>query len=231
MKSRVDIGGILTTLPLFAHTSDELRAAVAAGTRERKLDKAECLFRKGEMPAGFYVVVYGQVKLTVTSPGGVEKVVDILGPRQSFGEAVMFMDFPYPVSAEALADTLLLHISRDVIFDLLARDPQLARQMLAGLSARLHRLVQDVESYSLRSAIERLIGFLLHSTEVQEDRDDGVAEILLQTSKQVIASRLNLTPETLSRVQHELIEAGLISVDGRRIVIHDLRRLREYGSI
>ena len=183
------------------------------------------------MPAGFYVVVYGQVKLTVTSPGGVEKVVDILGPRQSFGEAVMFMDFPYPVSAEALADTLLLHISRDVIFDLLARDPQLARQMLAGLSARLHRLVQDVESYSLRSAIERLIGFLLHSTEVQEDRDDGVAEILLQTSKQVIASRLNLTPETLSRVQHELIEAGLISVDGRRIVIHDLRRLREYGSI
>ena len=64
--------------------------------------------------------------------------------------------------------------------------------------------------------------------DVGEDVAEGRAEIDLPASKLIIASRLNVTPETLSRVQHDLIEAGLISVHGRHIVIHDVRRLREY---
>ena len=89
-----------------------------------------------------------------SSAKGIEKVVKLLGPGQSFGEAVMFLDKPYPLSAHILADSLLLHISKTVVYEEIARDPVFCRKMLAGLSMRLH----GVESYSLYSGAQRVIG-------------------------------------------------------------------------
>ncbi|HTH39709.1 MAG TPA: Crp/Fnr family transcriptional regulator [Rhodocyclaceae bacterium] len=177
---------------------------------------------------GFHVVVYGQVKLFLPSVQGNEKVVEIIGPQQSFGEAVMFLGKPYPVSAEALADTLLLHVSRESILGLLETDTSFARRLLAGLSMRLHSLLLDVESYSLRSSTQRVIGFLLQHSDAGEAESAEVLNLTLPTSKQVIASRLNLTPETLSRIFSELTARDLIEVQGRAIRILDVPRLRNF---
>jgi CRP-like cAMP-binding protein len=86
--------------------------------------------------------------------------------------------------------------------------------------------VQDVESYTLRSSAQRVIGYLLQHC--PSSHCEGSIEIVLPTSKQIIASRLNLTPETLSRILHDLAEAKLIDMQGKRITISDLQRLREY---
>ena len=99
--------------------------------------------------------------------------------------------------------------------------------MLAGLAMRMHSLIQDVESYSLRSSAQRVIGYLLQHCP-NEGNCEGSIEITLPTSKQIIASRLNLTPETLSRILHDLAEAKLIDMQGKRISISNLQRLREY---
>lgn len=224
---KLDISALLARLPLFQQLTPEQLAAVAAAAREKHLDKTEMLFQKGDPPKGFFVVVTGQVKLAFPSPQGNEKVVEILGPQQSFGEAVMFMDRPYPVFAEALSDSLLLHIPRNAVFDLLTSDTSFARRLLAGLSMRLHSLIQDVEAYSLRSSLQRVIGYLLQHCPADSE-DNKPLEIALPTSKQVIASRLNLTPETLSRIFHELSTNGVIDVHGKNITIHSLARLREF---
>jgi CRP-like cAMP-binding protein len=226
-EERLDIPQILMRLPLFAELSPEQIADLAAGTREKRLAKGELLFHKGDTPRGFYLIVFGQIKLAFPSAQGNEKVVEIIGPRQSFGEAVMFMDRPYPVFAEALSDTLLLHIAKSTVFEMLARDVSFARRMLAGLSLRLHSLVNDVESYTQRSSAQRVIGYLLEHAAQAGGGADGSA-VALPTSKQVIASRLNLSPETLSRIFHQLAEAGLITVQGKEITIHDQRRLRQF---
>lgn len=204
-----DIPGTLGRLPLFQELASEQIAAVAAGVREKRLGRGEMLFQKGDPARGFFVILNGQIKLAFPSAQGNEKVVEILGPRQSFGEAVMFMDRPYPVFAEALTEATLLFIDQTVVYDLLKRDASFARKLLAGLSQRLHGLVHDVESYSLRSSVQRVIGFLLQHCP-EDTGNQGVVELTLPTSKQVIASRLNLTPETLSRVFHDLTERGLI---------------------
>lgn len=229
----IDIPLMLSRLPMFLELTGKQIEHITTHTREKRLTKGEMLFQKGDTPRGFYVVVYGQIKLAFPSSQGNEKVINILGPRQSFGEAAMFMDRPYPVFAEALSETLLLHIARNAVFDLLEQDTSFARSLLAGLSMRLHSLVQDVESYSLRSSTQRVLGFLLHQCE-RDNGDrlgaDDIADITisLPTSKQVIASRLNLTPETLSRIFHELVETDLITVHGKQITIHDMQRLREF---
>lgn len=227
MKEKLDILGILSHLPLFQALSTEQLAKLAEGTREMRLAKGELLFRKGDPTKGFFMVVYGQIKLALPSTQGAEKVVEILGPQQSFGEAVMFMDKPYPVHAEALADMLLLHISKQTVEELLERDSTFARRMLAGMSRRLHSLITDVESYSLRSSTQRVIGHLLQNCPPECGEDEPV-EIELPTSKQVIASRLNLTPETLSRIFHDLSNSGIISVHGKKITVHCAQRLRTF---
>jgi CRP/FNR family transcriptional regulator, dissimilatory nitrate respiration regulator len=226
-KHELDIPALLNRMPLFSVLTPGQLAPITAATREKRLSKGEMLFQKGDTPKGFFVIVFGQIKLAFPSSQGNEKVVEIVGPRQSFGEAVMFMDKPYPVFAEALADTVLLHIAKDAVFKLLETDVSFARAVLAGLSMRLHSLISDVESYSLRSSAQRVIGYLLQHCPV-EGECKGKLELTLPTSKQVIASRLNLTPETLSRIFHDLAESGLIQVHGRQIMVPDLARLREY---
>lgn len=227
MKEKIDIQGILSHLPLFQALSYDHLLELTEGTKEIRLGKGELLFQKGDTTKGFFTVIYGQIKLAIPSSHGNEKVVEILGAHQSFGEAVMFMDKPYPVHAEALSDSLLLHISKTVIERLLETDATFGKRMLAGMSQRLHSLVADVETYSLRSSVQRVIGYLLQRCP-QSDVGMEPIELELTTSKQVIASRLNLTPETLSRIFHELSASGTISVQGKKILISNIEQLQNY---
>lgn len=221
----INIEALLSHVPLFNGLVPEEIARIARGTREVNALRSDILFHKGDFSSGFHLIVYGQIKLAFTSPQGGEKVVDILGQGQSFGEAVMFMDKPYMVYAQALSDSLLLHISKAVIMEELDNDPKLGRKMIAGLSMRLHHLITDVESYSLRSGRQRIIGYLLREN---LESDDNSITVTLPTNKGVIASRLNLTQEHFSRILHELSESGLIQVEGRRIHIPDVVKLRQY---
>ena len=99
ITDKIDIPGLLGRMPLFSAMSPDDLQQIADATREKRLQKGEMLFQRGDTPKGFYYVIFGQVKLAFSSPQGNEKVVEILGPHQSFGEAVMFMDRDYPVFA------------------------------------------------------------------------------------------------------------------------------------
>jgi len=217
----------LANLPLFRELGAGEIERLAQGTRELHVPRGQILFRRGDRCEGLHVVVYGQIKLAFNAADGAEKVVEIMGPGQSFGEAVMFMEKPYPVYSQALADSLLLHIAKAIVFEEIERDPGFARRMIAGLSRRLHGLIGDLEAYSLQSGTQRVIGYLLNAVPDQAAPGAPV-ELRLPASKGVIASRLNLTPEHFSRILHELTEAGLIRVDGRSFSILDVDGLRRY---
>ena len=223
------VHGIFANLPLFREIGEAKIQRIAKGTQEVRIAKGEALFQKGDPANGFYIVVYGRVKLAFSSLHGVEKVVHLIGPGNSFGEAVMFLNKPYPVYAQALEDSLLLHVDKDVLFHEIDIDPGFARKMLAGLSTRLHSLISDVESYSLRSSTQRVIGYLLQQ-ESETPYPSGEIQISLPASKMVIASRLNITPETFSRILHNLTEAGFIAVDGKSVRILDIGKLRVYDQ-
>jgi CRP-like cAMP-binding protein len=225
----IRIQEFLKNVPLFRELTDAELDRIAAGTAQVRAPAGTILFRRGEPCSGFHVIVYGQVKLAFGAADGAEKVVEILGPGASFGEAVMFLDKPYVVFAETLADSLLLAIGKAGVFAELERNPRFARKMLGGLALRLHGLVHDLEAYTLRSGTQRVIGYLLRDySEVGEPRTP--VEVALATSKGVLASRLNITREHFSRILHDLSGAGLIEVHGRIIRILDPERLRAYDG-
>jgi CRP-like cAMP-binding protein len=218
----IDPCAFLRRLPLFSDLGeDELRAVGAAAT-ERHVDRGRIVIRRGDPCLGFHSILYGQVKLAFVSPQGHEKVIEILGPGKSFGEAVMFMDKPYFVTATALEDCLLLHVAKDAIFAELERSPAFARRMLAGMSRRLHGLVADVEAYTLHTGGQRVVDYLL------KEAPPSGATVRLGVSKRLVASRLNITPEYFSRVLHDLVRRELVRVDGREIEILDAAALRAY---
>lgn len=227
MATTLSPRAFLANLPLFRELAPEQLDRMAAHTRQVRAERGEILFHRGAPVSGFHAIVYGQVKLAFVSAGGDEKVVEILGPGQSFGEAVMFLDKPYVVFAETLADSLLLQIGKAGVFAELERNPRFARKMLAGLAQRLHRLMHDLEAYTLRSGTQRVIGYLLRDAP-DEAPPNAPIEIALATSKGVLASRLNITREHFSRILHDLSTSGLIEVRGRIIRVTDPERLRAY---
>jgi CRP-like cAMP-binding protein len=223
----IPVEQFLVNLPLFSDLTPEEIARIAGGTRRIYAMKGETLFTRGDRCEGFHVVLYGQVKLFVTSPQGSEKVIEIMGPGISFGEAILFMDMPYVISAQTLKDSLLLHVSKSLVLDEIERDPRFARRLLAGMSRKLHQLIRDVEAYSLRSGLERVIGYLLRD-DTLSDGSARSASVTLPANKMIVASRLNLTPEYFSRILHELADAGLIVMEGRSVTVPDIERLRTY---
>jgi CRP/FNR family transcriptional regulator, dissimilatory nitrate respiration regulator len=223
-QPQIRVQAFLANLPMFADMKAPELDRIAAGVLPSYYEKGESVFQCGDPCNGFHVVVYGQVKLGFTSPQGIEKVVEIIRPGQSFGEALMFLEQPYIVFAQALADTMLLHVAKHVVFEEMAREPGFARRMVSGLSRRLHGLVRDVEAYTLRSGQERLIGYLL--ADAVDAANGEAVEVHLTPGKGVIASRLNMTAEHFSRILHELAAGGLIELNGRTVRIPDLSRLR-----
>jgi CRP-like cAMP-binding protein len=217
---------LLRHAPIFRDVAPADLERIADGTTEIRAERGRILFQRGDPCSGFHLVVYGQVKLSVGTASGIEKVVEIIGPAMTFGEALMFTDRPYVVSASTLADSLLLHVGKKTLFDELERDPRPARRMLAGLSWRLHMLVKDVEALTLLSATQLVIGYLARL----EEEGGGDSRLTLPASKALLASRLNLAPEYFSRILHDLARAGLLRIDGRDVEILDAEGLRNYGA-
>jgi len=227
MDVGIKIAAFLASVPLFKELAEDELDRIATRTRQVRAPRGAILFHRGEEAKGLHVVVFGQVKLGFISARGDEKVVDIIGAGQSFGEAVMFMESKHVVTAQALIPSLVLYIPRDTVFEELEREPRFARRMIAGLSRRLHHLMGDLEAHSMRSGTQRLIGYLLHDC-ASTAAADGSIEVTLPTTKGVVASRLNLTRERFSRILHELTVEGCIEVKGRRVRVLDAERLRSF---
>ncbi|MCN9243069.1 Crp/Fnr family transcriptional regulator [Streptomyces sp. RY43-2] len=228
-RAGVDARELLSRLPLFAGLTSEQLGVISAGCSSVTLARGRVLFHQGDPVRGFFFVLGGQMQLSVSTGDGSEKVVEIVSAGESFGEAVVFDGSTYPVTATALVGTEMLAVASRAMLELLDRDPSFARRMLGNMAVRLRRLVRDVESYSLRTGEQRVIGFLLHNATTDDATTDkeGRDHVRLPVSKQILASRLNLTPETFSRVLHGLSAQSLISVRGRCIVLHDTTALRD----
>ncbi len=225
-----DLPRYLSVLPLFTDLSRPELERLAQGCQLRRLTRGEDLFRVGQPCQEFHVTVTGQVKLFAISPAGAEKVIELVGPGNSFAEALMFTDKPYIINAQALTDTLLLSVSKQAVLTEIEHDSRFALRMLAGISRRLHGLVHDVEAYALHSGVQRVIGYLLRDQGAEDCVSGEVVTVSLPVSKATVASRLSLTPEYFSRVLHELEEARLIEVDKRDIRILDAQRLARYPN-
>lgn len=219
----------LAAAPMFDGLDPGHTEALAAQSRPIFLPGGQVLFRRGTPSTGFYVVRDGRMQLSVSNSEGVVKVLEIVSPGGAFGHAVMFLREPYPVDATALVDTHLVFVPAAAVDTILDGDPAMARLMLASMARRLQSKVQDIAMLSLQSATQRIIAYILGAMRDAHADPAPSTMVELPALKQVLASRLGMTPETFSRAMRTLAGQGLIEVDGAMVRIPDVAELDAYA--
>lgn len=201
---------------LFNGLPEQGLAEIAAHTCVKRLPQGASLFHQGDVVQRFYILVSGQMKLHRLTNDGQEKLMEIVRPGEAFAEALLFNAVPfYPVAASALKDSLVLSVQNAPYLRLLEEQPKLCLALLASLSVRLHQRMNDIDNLTSSNAHHRVVRFLF------EEQQAGGGVVNLDVPKRLIASKLGIQPETFSRILHRLIDAGLITVEKRRIEILD----------
>jgi CRP-like cAMP-binding protein len=208
---------------LFAGLSPPQMQRLLSVSHVDEHEAGQLLFDRGHPASHFFVVLDGQVNLVLYSKAGEEKIVDIIGPGNSFAEAVMFMEAPgYPVSAVAAMQSVVARFPSREYLSILRDSPETCLRMLGNLSQRLHMRIREIEYLTLESATHRLVRLIEGRLPLD---GSGPLEITLQESRQELASRLSMKPETLSRILRHLADAGAIVIHGRLLQVPDRRRL------
>lgn len=211
---------------LFAGLEEARFDSLAARMSARMLDKGSVLFHRGDPAGNFYFLDSGQIELSLIAPTGEKKVLEVLGPERTFAEAVAFMrEVKFPVTAEALTDSTLVQIPNAAYLDLLYSDPDACIHLLSDVCRHLHARVREIEHLTIQNARSRLSSYLLDHI-VESDGDEAMVRV--QLPRHVIASRLSIQPETLSRLLRNMTDEGIITAEDKVIFVHSLARLRPY---
>jgi CRP/FNR family transcriptional activator FtrB len=178
------------------------------------------LAREGD-PADFlHVVVDGQVEV-FSAYRDRETTVAVLGPGHSFIVAAVILDRVYLKSARSLTTARVLLIPAAAVRRIFAADAAFARALAQELAYAYRGIVKELKNQKLRTGLERLANWLLaHDTEM-----GSKGQFTLPFEKKVLASRIGVAPEVLSRSFASLVPYK-VSVRGTRIELGDIDSLR-----
>jgi len=211
---------VISACRLFAGLDEPARRRLAALAAARRFAAGQRVFDEGGEPAGVYIVDAGRVRVYKLSPQGREHVLHVVCPGETFAEVAVLGGMPLPASAEALDPTRCALLPTAPLRAALRADHQLCLQLLGGMAQWVRHTVRLLEDVVLRDAAGRVARYLLDIAD-----DDRPVELPLL--KRHLASHLNLTSETLSRVLRRLDDGGLIrAVDARTLRVVDRAGLR-----
>jgi CRP/FNR family transcriptional regulator len=202
-----------------------------AGSRAAQFFKrGQPLFHEGWPPHSLYVVHSGRVRVFRTWSNGEEQVLRLLGPGEIVGYRPIFADEPYGASADAVEDSAICVIPREVVVDRLRREPDLALHMLAKLAVELRiseDLLMDLIRRPVRERTARLLMGLLRDAEGTPEPD---AILSRQLPRKDLARMIGTTPETFSRVLRGFAQRGIVDLTRDRIRVRDLALLRRVAG-
>jgi len=223
----LQIKAVLEKLPLLEGLNQEAIRELATQSSLTRVSRGELVVRRGERVPGLYAVAFGQVKTCLPQNGGSEMVLGLLGPGATFGKSAVLLGRPAQVDVVALDDTMLVAVRAACVVALVERNLRFSRNLARALAERNHGLVAELETSRLRSA-QRLAAYL--DSIAQPAAQPGIWAARLAVSKTLLASRLGIKKETLSRLLRDLAGGGLIDVAGREITIRDRRALQRLGA-
>jgi len=214
---------IVRSTPLFRAVPHEVALSLIGAQGTRNCDKGSVIFQQGTPATSFYVILEGWVKIYRITPDGTEAVVGVFRKGETFAEAAIFLGGHYPVSAEAVTRVRLLVVEGETFRRRIREEPDLALAMLASSSQHLKFLVEHIEQIKVLDAPQRVGDFLLRLCGLRE----GSCVVELPYEKSLIAKRLGMKPESLSRALARLRPLG-VAVEREQVTIADIGLLRQH---
>ncbi|MGA7908455.1 MAG: Crp/Fnr family transcriptional regulator, partial [Candidatus Sulfotelmatobacter sp.] len=215
----------LAKVPIFSGLTESELTFLTQRAVPRRYAAGELVFGEGEPCAGLYVVESGHVRIFKSSANGREQVLSVDGPGSSIAELPVFDGGSYPASVAAIDDATLLFVSKQDFQALCLTHPQVALKVLRVVGARLRRLVGIIEELSFTTVRRRLASFLLRLAQKEGRRKAEGIEVTLPVSNQELASQIGTVRELVSRNLSRLQAEGVVKIDGRNVIIRDLKDL------
>lgn len=224
------IKSTLRDIPLFSELSIEQLRKISSFNKIKRFTKNEIIFNENDVYVGFYILLKGTVKVYKISSKGKESVVHIIKPLTAFADIPLFEGGNYPVSAEALEESLALLIPKEQFLELIHNEPEISLKMLAGFAKRLKSLINQLEDISSNEVPNRLAKYLLREIKISGTENLPEPFIKLSVPKSTVASYIGTITETLSRALKKLQNEKIIRVSGKKIFITDLKKLKNLAN-
>ena len=220
-----DWGRTLAKVPIFSGLSESELSFLTQRVAPRQYAPGEMVFAEGEPCAGLYVVQSGHIRIFKTSASGREQVLAIDGPGSSVAELPVFDDGNYPASGAAVDQATFLFVSKQDFQALCLAHPQVALKVLRVVGSRLRRLVGIIEELSFTTVRHRLASFLVRLARHEGKKTSEGVAVTLPASHQELAAQIGTVRELVSRNLSRFQAEGLLTMEGRNLVIRDLKGL------
>ena len=216
---------IISRIAVFRGLKHKTVEHVIAPATAVTLRPHETLFRQGDPATAFFIVIDGWVKLYRIAASGEETVLNVLTKGGSYAEAHALTGAYYPATAEAVSEARVVRIPADHVVRCIRETPDIALAMIASASQHLHHLVEQIEHLKAQSGVQRVAEFLASLAPVES----GSYDIALPYDKVLIAARLGLKPESLSRAFAKLRAVG-VAVHAAHVAVNDVGKLRQLAA-
>jgi CRP/FNR family transcriptional activator FtrB len=214
----------IRSLPLFAEMSEAHFASLMRAALFQRFPAGVTLIEEGQKPDFLHVVVEGTVELFARHRDR-ETTIEIISPVTTFILAAVAQDDVYLKSARTLSSARILLVPARAVREMITRDSAFARAMINELAFRYRGIVRALKNEKLRSGSERVANWIIRASKEQDDSQT----VELSYDKRTLASRLGMTPESLSRALAQLSSHGVQS-RGRRIEITDPAALASFAA-
>jgi len=226
-EARVELDE-LSGVPLFADLEPRSLAMLVREARVEAAPARTCLFKEGKKPEMLHVLLAGSVQLSAAfAREARETVIEVASAPDCFILAAVLTDTPYLMSATVLEPARLLLLPAAGFRRDIASNPDLSLILLASLACQSRRMVRQLKNLKLRSTVQRLGCFLLT---LSKPAPDDTAVVTLPYDKQLIASQLGMTRESLSRALAVLRDFGVETRSGQVLLKDPVALAKHCGS-
>ncbi len=195
--------------------------------RRQRFGRDEVVFYQGDPGDSFYVILTGQVKVSVSSPEGQEAILVMLDDGESFGELALLDEQPRSATIEATRPTEVLVMRKDEFHRLIHSHPDIALHLLRVMTKRLRDTDQLVQDAAFLDVAERLAKKLLALVESHGRKTERGTELDIHLTQQDLAAMIGATRESVNKQLGAFRDRGILSVDRQRITILKLDVLRD----
>jgi len=204
----------LKNVYLFRNLSEKTLKDLERISAIKEYEPGQVLFFEGEKAEYMYILLEGRVKIYKTTFKGIEIFINQFAPVSLIGELANFEHIPFPATAEFLTEGKVLSINFKRFEEEFLNNPEILLSIVKSLTNKIRMLNNFINNTIVLSAEARVAKLILESSEIFE---------VLKHSQ--IASFLNITPETLSRVLSKLKAKNIIKMEKHRVIILDKQKL------
>lgn len=213
----------LRGIPFFKDLSDNLVSSLSSKVKTAAYKKGEYVFHESDDAKAVFFVKRGSLKIKKTTAQGKELIVCVKQSGHIFAEASLFSEpgSLYPGTAQTLTDCEVLYLLNSDLEQLIATNPTLSIEMIRFMGGQLRSfttILQDVALLDLYSKTIKAIDRL--AREFGSKTLCGV-RIEIPITIQDIANIIGSTREGVSRIISKLRDQGLITIEGKHIIINN----------